>query len=117
MGYKDLKYRRYILFLPINENTETHITDMINYVYSVTGGCTYTRFHIPAINLGVEEVNGYLIGKFANYPNEDVVCIIADIENIEIKKLHNKLKKLIKKIKEMNEDAVWLTYNDIMLCQ
>jgi len=117
MDYQDKKLRRYILFLPINENTEQNLWDTISFVSDAVGGCTFLRFHYPPINLEDEEILGYLIGKYTGYPNEDVMCLITDVDISAHPTLHNKLKTLISKIENMGEEAVWLTYHDIILCR
>lgn len=123
MKTSDEIYRRYLLFLPINDNTKQNICDIINHIYNVAGGCTYSRFHNPPLILNDEqetELFGYFIGKFKEYENEDIVYLITNIKKKkieEIPELHNQLKKLINKIEELGEDAVWLTYHDIKLCK
>ena len=115
MKSEDKSYRRYSLFLPINDNTQEHLWDIITYVHHTVGGCTYTRFHYPAISIEGTEISGYLIGKYEEFPEEDVICIMTDIELNNNVDLHTKLKTLIKRIEELGEKEVWLTYHDIIL--
>jgi len=123
MELSDERYRRYLLFLPINNNTKQHICDVISHIYNTAGGCTYSRFHNPPLILNDKpgtELSGYFIGKFKEYENEDIVCLITDIKKKKIEEtpeLHNQLKKLINKIEELGEEVVWLTYHDIKLCK
>jgi hypothetical protein len=117
MSYEDKILRRYILFLPINNNTHQNLWDTIGFVSDAVGGCTFSRFHYPPVEFQNEEISGYLIGKYTGYPNEDVMCLITDVDISTDPSLHDKLKTLISKIETMGEEAVWLTYHDIMLCR
>jgi len=112
---EDKCLRRYLLFLPINRNTRQCLFDVINYVHSVVGGCTYTRFHEPPAILNECEVSGYILGRYADYPEEDVVCLMVDIDLEADRDLPARLNSLISKIMEMGEEEVWLTYHDVML--
>ena len=117
MESDDILHRRYILFLPINDNTNERLWDIIGYVISENDGCTYSRFHYPAVKINGTKILGYFIGMYKTYPDEDVICIIADVEIDEETGSHEKLRSLINKMKDLGEKKVWLTYQDTMLCK
>ncbi len=122
MDSQDKSLRRYILFLPINNNTQNSILRILDYVTIVAGGCTYSRFHNPPRILDRnKKISGYFTGRYVGehqtYPEEDVVYLMTDIDIIKNPNLHANLKKLISMIEGIGEEEAWLTYHDITLAQ
>lgn len=111
---EDKSLKRFNLFLPINSNTEPHIANILRIIKESFNGCTFSRYHLPPMSIGSQYLKGYFIGKWGNY-EEDVCIITVDVSESEYSNMYDDLSAIIKRIKHMGEEAVWLTYHDIML--
>jgi len=64
--------------------------------------------------MGVRNLYGYFIGRFENFPDEDVCIITFDVSEAEHDALYDKIKPIIMMVRDLGEKVVWLTYHDIM---
>lgn len=111
----DKPLKRFTISLPINKNTIPHLDDLLSIVKEVFGGCTFSRFHLPALKIKSQKIKGYFIGRFEEYHDEEVCFIIFDVDLNEYSNVYDDISALINIIRDSGEKAVWLTYHDIML--
>ena len=111
----DKPLKRFTLFLPVNKNTSSQIRDVLDFIKDNLGGCTFSRFHLKPIRLESESIQGYFIGRFGTYSDEDVTCIVFDVDIYQYPSIYEDVRKIIKTIEKTGEEAVWLTHHDIFL--
>ena len=113
----DQPLKRITLSLPINKNTCCYVDELLSLIRNSFGGCTFSKYHYPPLKINNEEVKGYFLGKFGDYPDEEVCYIIFDVNPIEFPNVYEDTTKIIKQIEKTGEHVVWLTYHDIKLCK
>lgn len=112
----DRPLKRFNIFLPINRNTNSHISDILSLIKNKFGGCTYSRFHLPPVSLGCRNLFGYFIGSFHEYPDEDICFITVDVSQSDYPEIYKEINAIAELINQCGEEVVWITYNDVMLC-
>jgi len=115
MEETDKSLKRFNLFLPINVNTIPYFNDFLSIIKEAFGGCTFSRFHVPPLSLGNRKTYGYFIGRFEDYPDEDVCYIIVDVDLEKHRDVYDDMTALTDEIRNTGEEVVWLTYHDIMI--
>ena len=113
----DQPLKRITLSLPINKNTRLHIEELLILIKDSFGGCTFSKYYYPPLKINDNEISGYFVGKFEDYPDEEVCYIIFDVNPVEFPNVYEDTTKIIKQVEKTGEHAVWLTYHDINLCK
>ena len=107
---------RFTLSLPLNRNTLPNIDELLTFIKNNFGGCTFSRFHFLPLELDNKEIQGYFLGKFESYEDEELCFIIFDVDPVKFQNVYGDTSKLVKDILDFGEEVTWLTYHDIKLC-